>query len=40
VMPAGSPDVVTLHVTKSGYKPYDEDVRIPAEGLTIQVRKQ
>jgi hypothetical protein len=40
VMPAGSPDVVTLRVTKSGYKPHDEDVHIPVEGLTIQVRKQ
>jgi hypothetical protein len=40
VMPVGSPDVVTLRVTKSGYKTHDEDVHIPTEGLTVQVRKQ
>ena len=40
VMPVGSPEVVTLHVSKSGYKPHDQYVHIPVEGLTVQVRKQ
>lgn len=40
IMPVGSPAVVTLRVTKSGYQPHEEDVRVPVEGLTLQVRKQ
>jgi hypothetical protein len=40
VMPVESPSFVTLRVTKSGYQPYEENVHVPAEGLTIQMRKQ
>lgn len=40
VMPVGSPTVVTLRVTRSGYQPHEEDIHIPVEGLTVQIRKQ
>jgi hypothetical protein len=40
VMPKDSPEIVTLRVTKSGYSPQVQDTRVPAEGLTVQMRKQ
>lgn len=40
VMPVESPAVVTLRVTKSGYQPYEEDIHVPVEGLTLQMQKR
>ncbi len=40
VVPIQSPEIVTLRVTKSGYQPHEQDIHIPAEGLTLQMRKQ
>jgi hypothetical protein len=40
VMPVESPTIVTLRVTKSGYQPHEEDVHVPVEGLTLQIRKR
>jgi hypothetical protein len=40
VMPVDGPAVVTLRVTKSGYQPHEEDVHVPVEGLTLQIRKR
>lgn len=39
-LPPESPAVVTLRVTKSGYRPQEQDVHVPAEGLTLQIQKQ
>ena len=38
VLPADSSAVVTLRVTKSGYQPHEEDIHVPVEGLTLQIR--
>lgn len=40
VMPTESPAVVTLRVTKSGYWPREQDIHVPVEGLTLQMKKQ
>jgi hypothetical protein len=40
VMPVVSPTVVTLRVTKPGYQPREQDVHVPVEGVTLQMRKQ
>ncbi len=37
---ANSPLVVTLRVTKAGYRPAEMDVHIPADNVTFQMQKQ
>ena len=40
VLPIDSPAIVTLRVTKPGYRPAETDIHVPAEGVTVQIRKQ